>query len=560
MRSTLRAPGWRGEATSAGEGSPDSCAMRPGMLFLTTLLLAMLGQAGQDAPKAFAQPLEPAVTATRQHAFIIPFRIEPARSPQEAPMEVQLHVSSDQGVTWTMSEQVKPDKGQFIFRAPHDGEYWYAIRTVDGQGIARPPGQLQAQLKVVVDTVAPRLDLTAQRGRGRRDRGALAGGRSEPQAGKLQARIPRGPTDPWESVAVDMPPSAMRHISIGEATWWPKVGSETINMRAAITDAAGNPAVSQAVVTMPSTSSANTATTAANPFNSGIAPDTAAATNADASWRGAPSTRNKWRSQRNRRPQRPSRRTVSQVVRDPTKPSPLDFNMLPAGERPQMVGSDTFELEYEIDQVGPSGVAKVELWGTLDGGRTWTLYGRDADNLSPVQVKVEKEGIYGFRIVVQSGIGMGGQPPAAGDLADVWIGVDLADPRGRITAAEVNDDGSELVITWEASDDALDLHPVSLEFAATADGPWTPIASGLENSGSYTLAGRKPRAASRPTAHGSARRSRQRRRVRLAQAGRARPHQARRPHPRRPPAGPLGNSAVSSCGYVQANVSPVSRS
>ena len=107
-------------------------------------------------------------------------------------------------------------------------------------------------------------------------------------------------------------------------------------------------------------------------------------------------------------------RPAATVVRDPHKPSPLDFNVLPAGERPRMVASRTFELEYEIEQVGPSGVAKIELWGTLDGGRTWSLYGRDVDNLSPLQVKVEKEGIYGFRIVVQSGSGMGGQPPTAG--------------------------------------------------------------------------------------------------------------------------------------------------
>jgi hypothetical protein len=292
-----------------------------------------------------------------------------------------------------------------------------------------------------------------------------------------------------------MPPSAMRHTSTGEATWWPKAGSESINIRAAITDSAGNPAVSQSVVAMNSTNGV-----AANPFTSGTKSISSSSVNgaygqdrqpltssnnSDAAWRGTPSNAANGDSARPT-PSQPHARKVSQVVRDPTKPSPLDFNILPAGERPQMVGSPTFELEYEIDQVGPSGVAKVELWGTLDGGRSWKLYGRDVDNLSPLQVKVDREGIYGFRIVVQSGSGMGGQPPVSGDLADVWIGVDLANPRGRITAAEVNDDGSELVVTWDVSDDALDVRPVTLEFAATADGPWTPIASGLENSGSYT--------------------------------------------------------------------------
>ncbi len=459
--------------------------MRPGLLLLTTTLLTTLGQAFQDAPVARAQPPEPAVTATRQHAFIIPFRIEPARSPQAAPVEVQLHVSTDQGITWSMADQVKPDKGQFIFRAPHDGEFWYAIRTVDAQGMARPQGQLQAQLKVIVDTVAPRLDLTARRGAA----GEIVvhwqavDPNLKPASFKLEYQA--GPADPWESVAVETPPSAMRHTSTGDATWWPKAGSESINVRAVVTDAAGNPAVSQAVIAMSSITSSAAGIAGANPFAPGIAPDSSASTNADSAWRGTPSQAGGGDAP-HPTPSQQQARKVSQVVRDPTKPSPLDFNILPAGERPQMVGSPTFELEYEIDQVGPSGVAKVELWGTLDGGRSWKLYGRDVDNLSPLQVKVEKEGIYGFRIVVQSGSGMGGQPPTAGDPADVWIGVDLANPRGRITAAEVNDDGSELVVTWDVSDDALDVRPVTLEFAATADGPWTPIASGLENSGSYT--------------------------------------------------------------------------
>ncbi len=458
-------------------------------------ILAVLGQAFRDAPLAVAQQAEPAVTATRQHAFIIPFRIEPARLPQEQPVEVQLHVSSDQGMTWTIADKVKPDKGQFVFRAAHDGEYWYAIRTVDAQGLARPQGQLQAQLKVIVDTVAPRLELSARRGAA----GEIVAHwqavdpHLKPATFKLEYQT--GPADPWESVAVDSPPSAMRHTSTGDATWWPKPGNGPINVRATITDTAGNPAVTQAVV---ATSTAETAGRyGSSPGNTPVANDSfgpgasaerrpsSAQTDSDSAWSGVNVGPRPVETARPT-PTQPRARPVSQVTRDPSKPSPLDFSILPVGERPQMVASPMFELEYEIDQVGPSGVAKVELWGTLDGGRTWTLYGRDVDNLSPVQVRVEKEGIYGFRIVVQSGSGMGGQPPTAGDVADVWIGVDLANPQGRITAAEVNDDGSELVTTWEATDDVLDARPISLEFAPSIEGPWTPIASGLENSGSYT--------------------------------------------------------------------------
>ncbi len=165
--------------------------------------------------------------------------------------------------------------------------------------------------------------------------------------------------------------------------------------------------------------------------------------------------------------------------------SALDFNALPPGERPRMVNSRSFDLEYEIESVGPSGIGKVELWTTRDGGRSWSSSGLDPDNRSPMSVTVDGEGIYGFRIVVHSGSGLGGQPPAAGDMADVWIGVDLTKPSGRITAAEVSETAGDMMIRWEANDDVLAPRPVSLAFTQRGGAAWTPIASGLENSGSY---------------------------------------------------------------------------
>jgi hypothetical protein len=163
----------------------------------------------------------------------------------------------------------------------------------------------------------------------------------------------------------------------------------------------------------------------------------------------------------------------------------LDFSVLPQGERPRMVNSRAFELDYEIDSVGPSGIGKVELWGTRDGGRTWSIFGVDSDNRSPIGATVDSEGVYGFRVVVQSGNGLGGRAPQPGDAPDIWLGVDLTRPTARITSAEVTADGSELVVGWEASDDVLDVRPVTLSYAASPQGPWTPLASGLENTGNY---------------------------------------------------------------------------
>ena len=145
----------------------------------------------------------------------------------------------------------------------------------------------------------------------------------------------------------------------------------------------------------------------------------------------------------------------------------------------------SFELDYEVDSVGSSGVAKVELWGTRDGGRHWSNFGADNDNRSPLAVSVDGEGLYGFRVVIHSGNGLSGQPPRDGDLPEVWIGIDLTRPVARITALDPGLDGGELVIRWEASDALLEPRPISLLYSDQPRGPWLPIASGLENSGSY---------------------------------------------------------------------------
>ncbi len=160
---------------------------------------------------------------------------------------------------------------------------------------------------------------------------------------------------------------------------------------------------------------------------------------------------------------------------------------LPPNEKPQMVNSRSFELDYDLQSVGPSGVSKVELFGTRDGGRTWRSYGIDSDNRSPMSVRVEEEGMYGFRIVVTSGAGLGDPPPKSGDKPSVWIGIDLTRPAAKITSAEFGSGENEdkLVIGWEVSDKMLAEKPVTLSYSAQPGGQFTPFASNLENTGRY---------------------------------------------------------------------------
>jgi hypothetical protein len=159
----------------------------------------------------------------------------------------------------------------------------------------------------------------------------------------------------------------------------------------------------------------------------------------------------------------------------------------PPGVNPRMVNSRRIELEYDVESIGSSGIAQVELWATRDAGRSWTMLGRDADKQSPYVVQVDEEGIYGFRIVIETANGLRSPNPQSGDLPEVWVGVDVTKPTARIVSVQQRGDeqGPTLDIRWESDDRLLPPRPITLSFAEQQDGPWTTIASGLPNTHSY---------------------------------------------------------------------------
>ncbi len=163
----------------------------------------------------------------------------------------------------------------------------------------------------------------------------------------------------------------------------------------------------------------------------------------------------------------------------------------PANASPQrfarLVSSSRFKFAYEVESVGPSGVAQVELYVTQDNGNTWEAYGIDTDSISPFPVEAPGEGLFGFRIVVTSKDGLVGQRPQPGSPADIWIDIDLTKPQGDIQSWQ-HGKGSEagkLVINWTAQDSRLHERPITLKYAENAQGPWKVIAEGLPNDGNY---------------------------------------------------------------------------
>jgi hypothetical protein len=156
-------------------------------------------------------------------------------------------------------------------------------------------------------------------------------------------------------------------------------------------------------------------------------------------------------------------------------------------QKPYHSSSKAFSLDYAVDQRGGSQVASVELWGTVDQGQIWELWGTDPDGKTPFDISVETEGLFGFRMVLVGANGMSANRPRNGDNADAWIHVDTKLPSARIVSAVYgrgNESGA-LVIEFSAQDEQFSDRPIKLSYSEVPTGPWTTIVSGYENSGRY---------------------------------------------------------------------------
>ncbi len=565
---------------------------------------------GQVAPSLIAQasPLPEAVY-WKQDLFLIPYQFGSASEPAAA-QAVWLFVSKDRGVTWQKISEAKPQVKAFNYRADGEGEYWFAIRTLDYQGRTWPAGAYQPELRVIVDTTIPRIEALRSR--------MLPSGSIEiawicsdahlaSNSLVIEAQIDAVGT--WQAVPIAnlisttpgaVTSSALGSTSSGQVQWQPPSGTRPVAIRATVLDRAKNAATYRAEVTLiaangiaapPLSATPNGASAAASngifgapsglptPPNSsgwvsasaapppGFALPQAAATPVNQPWPANVTGRSPFRLSsvavsipndgvtaygsppvitapplthapppdngatnlnlveqrvvaRHATTQHPAEGCVEQAptagprfaaldpfrqasvkrlpalsdshaqaavnVPQPPPVGPVDMHEAPPAQT-KRVGSRTFALEYDLNDMGRWGVSKVELWGTRDGGRTWQSFARDDDRRSPLVVTVDDKGVYGFRIAVDSAGSAAAAAPDPGDEPELWVSVDLHRPVIELTAIERGEGNFEdhLVFHWQAADDNLEPRPIALFYSSRPTGPWSAIATGLEDTGEY---------------------------------------------------------------------------
>jgi hypothetical protein len=166
---------------------------------------------------------------------------------------------------------------------------------------------------------------------------------------------------------------------------------------------------------------------------------------------------------------------------------PAEGAISPTGKPPmRTVNSKRIVVDYEIKDIGPSGVSTVDLWYTREG-RKWEKCPIGPQRTSPYILEVREEGTYGITLVASSGVGLKKRPPRPGDSPQIWIEVDTTKPLVRLTGCTVGTgaEADSMTITWKATDKHLGEKPITLSYAEQPEGPWSTIAANVENTGSY---------------------------------------------------------------------------
>lgn len=426
---------------------------------------------------------------TSSTRFRIPFQFDPVELRRLQATEIQLFVSSDTGKSWQRVASVSPTDGRFSFVASGDGSYLFSVKTAVLGGQLIPPGPHVSGLNVVVDTQPPVIQLSMRE---------LEAGKAlvewriaddHPKADTLVVEFQHDGDTVWKPLSVD----PQTH---GQTTW-PVAVDGRVQVRATVSDAAGNK----------STAETSGIVSAGGPA---LPPPLDMGSDDDVPVAQDPVL-----------PRQPEAGIASKPPGDvpipfttADLPAPLvqSFNpeLKPAEtgaassksnrsltENSEVIGriegpripthsvnGTTFRVGYEFENVGPSGVGNVELYITENNGEEWFHYGTDPDKTSPFVVTVPGEGDYGFSFRISNGVGFVSDPPQPGEGPEVAVTVDMTPPAGSLHSMQ--QPNNQILIAWTAQDRALKGRTATLLYGLSPNGPWERIVENQESaSGRY---------------------------------------------------------------------------
>ena len=474
---------------------------------------------------AMAQPVTPSggtpsdVRFVNKRTLTIPMSMPPARAKELK--EVSLFLSRDNGDTYEFHQAIKPTDANFTLNAKEDGLYWVQVQEnfLTGTNVPKNPREMPPAEKLVIDTVKPLVKITAAE--------------IIDSEVRIEWKIEdRHPSDATTKIFY-MPSGA----DTKEAKAWREVPASSINKRTARfkPDFAGPVMVQVATADLAMNIGAEnrevggkpamTTSTAMKPVTSDVlplpkeAPGLTASTLPEPGFSAMPATG-------------PIPLTAPVLTSANTAPAPTasfapsnSGKPIATGSGPsapvmpiqpaaaatvatdnaplantQMSKSPRFELNYTLD-VGPSGVARVDLYVTRDDGRSWIKWSTHDGRENPLKVILdtrfnkEVEGDYGLALVPTSGAGLSESAPSANTNPELRVRVDMTAPVIKVYQPTADPNNKHaLLLNWEATDANFGKEPIAIEYAEDPRGPWKSVSAPdavsvqhrIDNTGSYS--------------------------------------------------------------------------
>jgi hypothetical protein len=412
--------------------------------------LVGVGSLRGQAPKApGADVPDERVRYSKVRQFFLPFQADPQREINE----LRLYVQRDGG-EWSYLTSAQPTQKGFNFTTNQDGSYGMTVQTVYKNGTKEPAqDQLRAELKIVIDTVPPKIALrpfsTPEGAAG--VEWDIVDDHLDANSIRLEYR--------WPGMADWAPIDKGVHFKAHDQRTWMLKAEQRIEIRVKAADLAKNDTTSQGVYT-------SLAVGNSQQFQGGSGgTSTAPASNSDIA---------------------PVRSSATQ----------------------HYVNHTVIKLNYNVI-VGPSGIKNATLWWQ-DEQHKWAkaegvisdpkpeapaVFPGEKPRTEPLSLTydVKKDGTYGFIIVVESRAGASGREPKPTDPPHTVVIVDTTPPVVTMNEPKVRPNGASaqgalVDISWTATDKNMAAAPITLEYSEKPDvnGPWRSIAEKIENTGKYT--------------------------------------------------------------------------
>lgn len=433
--------------------------------------------------------------------FQIPFEIDPADKPFVK--SIELYVSSDLGKSWRLSTATTPNSKAFKFRATGDGEYWFAVRTLDVEGRYNPSDDkpIVPGWRVVVDSKKPGLGLRSVARRGTMATVAWDARDENLDLSTFVLEFSIPGSGEWKPVPISRP------VPGGESTW--DCGTaESIRVRATVSDKAGNVQIAETqfgdgAAQYPTPDSSRSAADIDGQAPAPIARMASAAgdrrgilgpqdplsdrAGAGGEWIDTPRAygpESMRAATRGSESGRVGGGGFTGESREAGRPSGRES--MPRRQMP-ILNSPRFPMNYVVEDAGPNGPATVELWVTRDGGRNWSRWAEDDDRVSPMMVDLGGEGVFGLSIVARSLAGQGDEIPRAGTVPQISVEIDSTPPAMILNVIKVGvgSQSGKVLISWQAEDRNFSARPIGIFYRPETANQWIPIAESLENTGQY---------------------------------------------------------------------------